>query len=108
MSGEPSTGWRALVSVEMDGRVGSRAKVFINYRGADAGWAVHLDNVLSTRFGADRVFRASRSIQPSEDFIDRILTNIPAAGLHKLTVQRKVVGDTQVNADVRFVIFIRD
>jgi hypothetical protein len=42
------------------------------------------------------------------DFIDRTLTNIPAAGLHKLTIQRKVVGDAQVNADVRFVIFIRD
>jgi len=56
-----------------------RAKVFINYRGADAGWAVHLDNVLSTRFGADRVFRASRSIQPSEDFIDRILSTVEAS-----------------------------
>jgi hypothetical protein len=60
----------------MDSRVGSRAKVFINYRGSDAGWAVYLDNVLSTRFGPDRVFRASRSIQPSEDFIDRILSTV--------------------------------
>jgi hypothetical protein len=42
------------------------------------------------------------------DFINRTLTNIPAAGLHKLTIQRKVVGEPQVNADVRFVIFIRD
>jgi hypothetical protein len=42
------------------------------------------------------------------DFIDRILTNIPAAGLQKLTIQRKVVADAQVNADVRFVIFVRD
>ena len=42
------------------------------------------------------------------DFIDRILTRIPAAGLHKLTIQRKVIGDAQVNADVRFVVFIRD
>jgi hypothetical protein len=42
------------------------------------------------------------------DFINRIMTNIPAAGLHKLTVQRKVVGDPLVNADVRFVLFVRD
>jgi hypothetical protein len=42
------------------------------------------------------------------DFINRMLTNIPAAGLYKLTIQRKVIGDPQVNADVRFVIFVRD
>src|SRR5262249_13236897 len=42
------------------------------------------------------------------DFINRILTRTPAAGLQKLTIQRKVIGDPQVNADVRFVVFIRD
>jgi hypothetical protein len=42
------------------------------------------------------------------DFINRILTNIPAAGLYRLTIQRKVVGDAQVNADVRFFIFVRE
>jgi hypothetical protein len=42
------------------------------------------------------------------DFIDRTLAHIPAAGLDKLSIERKVVGDTQVNAEVRFVIFIRD
>lgn len=42
------------------------------------------------------------------DFINRILTNLPSAGLRKLTIQRKVVGDPQVNADVRFVIFVRE
>jgi hypothetical protein len=42
------------------------------------------------------------------DFINRILTNVPAAGLHKLIIQRKVVGDPQVNADVHFIIFVRD
>jgi hypothetical protein len=42
------------------------------------------------------------------DFINRMMTNIPAAGLHKLTIERKAVGDSQVNADIRFVIFIRD
>jgi hypothetical protein len=42
------------------------------------------------------------------DFINRTLTHIPAAGLDKLSVERKVVGDTEVNAEVRFVIFTRD
>jgi hypothetical protein len=42
------------------------------------------------------------------DFINRTLTHIPAAGLDKLTIERKVVGDVQVNAEVRFVIFTRD
>jgi hypothetical protein len=42
------------------------------------------------------------------DFINRTLTHIPAAGLDKLSIERKVVGDTQVNAEVRFVIFTRD
>ena len=42
------------------------------------------------------------------DFINRTLTHIPAAGLDKLSIERKVVGDTQVNAQVRFVIFTRD
>jgi hypothetical protein len=42
------------------------------------------------------------------DFINRTLTHIPAAGLDKLTIERKVVADTQVNAEVRFVIFTRD
>jgi hypothetical protein len=42
------------------------------------------------------------------DFINRTLTHIPAAGLDKLSIERKVVGDTQISADVRFVIFTRD
>jgi hypothetical protein len=42
------------------------------------------------------------------DFINRTLTHIPAAGLDKLSIERKVVGDVQVNAEVRFVIFTRD
>jgi hypothetical protein len=42
------------------------------------------------------------------DFINRTLTHIPAAGLDKLSIERKVVGDTQVNAEVRFVVFTRD
>jgi hypothetical protein len=41
------------------------------------------------------------------DFINRTLTHIPAAGLDKLSIERKVVGDTLVNADVRFFVFVR-
>ncbi|MFL6605501.1 MAG: hypothetical protein ACJ8R9_29775 [Steroidobacteraceae bacterium] len=42
------------------------------------------------------------------DFINRTLTHIPAAGLDKLSFERKLVGDTQVSAEVRFVVFTRD
>jgi hypothetical protein len=42
------------------------------------------------------------------DFINRTLTHIPAAGLDKLSIERKLVGDAQVNAEVRFVVFTRD
>jgi hypothetical protein len=42
------------------------------------------------------------------NFINRTLTNIPAAGLDKLSFERKLVGDTQINAEVRFVVFTRD
>jgi hypothetical protein len=42
------------------------------------------------------------------DFINRTLTNIPAAGLDKLSFERKQVGDTQINAEVRFVVFTQD
>jgi hypothetical protein len=41
------------------------------------------------------------------DFIDRTLTTIPAAGLAGLHLERKAVGDMVVNADIRFVIFVR-
>jgi hypothetical protein len=41
------------------------------------------------------------------DFIDRTLIAVPAAGLDKLRVERKAVGDTVVNAEVRFVVFVR-
>jgi hypothetical protein len=40
-------------------------------------------------------------------FINKSLTAIPALGLDKLHVERKNVGDTIVNADVGFVIYLR-
>ena len=40
-------------------------------------------------------------------FIDKSLLAIPALGLDKLHVERKNVGDTEVNADVGFVIYMR-
>jgi hypothetical protein len=47
--------------------------IFINYRTADENFAAALiDDKLSQRFGAARVFRASRSIRPGEDFRPRI------------------------------------
>jgi hypothetical protein len=40
-------------------------------------------------------------------FINSTLAAIPALGLDKLQVERKNVGDTLVNADVGFVIYLR-
>jgi hypothetical protein len=40
-------------------------------------------------------------------FINKSLAAIPALGLDKLHVERKNVGDTIVNADVGFVIYLR-
>ncbi len=40
-------------------------------------------------------------------FIDKSLAAIPALGLDKLHVERKNVGDTMVNADVGFIIYLR-
>lgn len=41
------------------------------------------------------------------DFINRTLTEVPAAALDKLSIQRKVVGDSTVTANVQFVVFVR-
>jgi hypothetical protein len=40
-------------------------------------------------------------------FINGTLTAVPAASLEKLHVERKVVGDQAVSADVGFVVFVR-
>jgi hypothetical protein len=41
------------------------------------------------------------------DFINRTLSAVPAVGLDKLRIERKVVGDPMVSADIRFVVFVR-
>jgi hypothetical protein len=41
------------------------------------------------------------------DFINKALTAVPSAGLDKLRIERKAVGDALVNAEVRFVVFVR-
>jgi len=52
-------------------------RVFINYRNEDEPFgAVLVDHELSVRFGEDRVFRASRSIRPGEDFATAILSAV--------------------------------
>ena len=40
-------------------------------------------------------------------FINKVLAAIPALGLEKLQIERKNVGDTAVNADLEFVIYLR-
>ena len=52
-------------------------------------------------------FPVKASYPNIRDFINSTLTAVPAAGLDKLHVERKAVGDTVVSADIRFVIFVR-
>ena len=40
-------------------------------------------------------------------FISGTLSAVPAAGLDKLHIERKAVGEQVVNADIRFVVFVR-
>ncbi|MBV8742879.1 MAG: hypothetical protein JOZ12_13915 [Sinobacteraceae bacterium] len=42
------------------------------------------------------------------NFINRTLQEVPYATLDKLHIERKVVGDAVVKADVRFVVFVND
>jgi hypothetical protein len=49
------------------------AGVFVNYRTGDGDWAgLVIARELTTRFGSDRVFYASRTIRIGEDFAQRI------------------------------------
>lgn len=47
--------------------------IFINYRNGDEEASASLiDHELSRRFGSDRVFRASKSIPPGEDYVRKL------------------------------------
>ncbi|MGW0517433.1 TIR domain-containing protein [Crossiella sp. NPDC003009] len=51
--------------------------IFINYRKADMPWADKLlDEVLSERFGRTKIFRATRSIVPGDEFDPVIIKNL--------------------------------
>src|SRR5260370_36960928 len=57
-------GLAKLVTAYKDQRSGRGVNIFLSYRGMDGAWAVVLDDHLSARFGAEQVFRASRSLRP--------------------------------------------
>jgi len=51
-------------------RASAKDRIFISYRRADArGYAGRLEDTLKGYFGADRVFRDVRGINPGEDFL---------------------------------------
>ena len=52
-------------------------------------------------------FPVRASYPQVRDFINRTLAAVPAVGLDKLRIERKSVADQAVNADVRFVVFVR-
>ena len=55
----------------------------------------------------DMEFPVKASYPDLRNFINKTLTAVPAAALSKLHVERKTVGDAQVNANVGFVVFVR-
>lgn len=56
--------------------------IFICYRSVDEPYAAALmDHVLSPHFGPDVVFRASRSIDPGDDFEKKIFATIESASM---------------------------
>lgn len=64
------------------------AEIFINYRGADAGYVPRLlFERLSRRFGARRVFLDDGSIKAGEDYVQRLL-----AGVRSSKVLLAVIG----------------
>ncbi|MEA2274560.1 MAG: hypothetical protein QOI98_3268 [Solirubrobacteraceae bacterium] len=68
----PVTGEQRDVAARGDATVNTAARIFISYRRSDAsGWARQLHDNLSTRFGAERVFR-DVAIEPGVDYIDHI------------------------------------
>jgi len=68
--------------------------IFINYRNGDEeATATAIDQELRRRFGSDRVFRASRSIQPGENYIQGLLTAV-----HGSEVLLAVIGSRWLTA----------
>jgi hypothetical protein len=68
--------------------------VFINYRTGDQpAAAAYIEQGLSHRFGRDAIFRASRSIPPSENFEETIL-----AAVHGADVLLAVIGQGWLTA----------
>jgi hypothetical protein len=55
----------------------------------------------------DLEFPVKASYPDIRSFINRTLSAVPAAGLGKLHIERKGVGDQVVNANIGFVVFVR-
>jgi hypothetical protein len=74
--------------------VESTPLVFLNYRTDDQPWAaVLLDHLLSSKFGAESVFRDSRSIPPGTIFDHELL-----AAVRRAAVLLVMIGDRWLNA----------
>lgn len=52
-------------------------------------------------------FPVSAGYPAIRTFINGTLTAVPAAALDKLRLERKAIGDQNVNADIGFVVFVR-
>jgi vWA-MoxR associated protein C-terminal domain/vWA-MoxR associated protein middle region 0/TIR domain len=57
------------------------ARLFINYRQINGGWAFALDEYLSGRFGHEQVFRDARSIPAGADYVRALLEEVRKASI---------------------------
>ena len=66
-------------STPPSGMSGAPSRIFINYRRQDTPWpARELYNVLAGRFGDERVFKDVDTIEPGDDFVERITAAVDA------------------------------
>lgn len=42
------------------------------------------------------------------DFVDKVLLAVPAAAIESVRLERKTIGDENVNAELNFALFVRD
>ncbi len=52
-------------------------------------------------------FPVKASYPNVRDFINGTLSAIPAAGLDKLTIKRKSIGEATIDADIGFIVYVR-
>lgn len=77
-------------------------RIFISYRREENGWpARQLYEVLSERFGEERVFKDVDSIEPGDDFVERIQSAVTSCHVLLALIGRNWVAITDANGGRR-------